>query len=275
MSLVVAETVGSSLHLVSDTKVTFTGDDTRTRRTFENVLPKLVILRDDLCVGVAGNDPVGSIESLVSARTRPLRDLVELTTAMPHASFIIASSGPPAKLIQTVNGESTDQTELGRAWIGDSDGYEIFQRAYHSWPMGVDADIRLMSSLQHLLSFPQVNTIGGLLCRVVSSSAGFRFLRERSVVGPEILIGSVEVGDGALRAHLVPPPFGDRTSLSVDLLPGTGSTPGAIGYFIGEASLGLLFPQSSPTVAVSIKATTKDGFAELSNLEHDQHLRLG
>ena len=59
MSLVVGEIHDGRISFVADTKVTYAGDDRSTRRVFENAFPKVLILRDDLCVGLAGNDPEG------------------------------------------------------------------------------------------------------------------------------------------------------------------------------------------------------------------------
>lgn len=63
MSLAVAAIHdGDHITMVADTKVTFSDrdgnpDDAKTRSTYFEVLPKIVLLRPDLMVGVTGDEP--------------------------------------------------------------------------------------------------------------------------------------------------------------------------------------------------------------------------
>lgn len=115
------------ISLVADTKVTVAHDDGVTRHVFENAFPKILLLRDDLCVGLAGNDPEGVAGDLVAARQETVESVVQRAESMPHASFVIASLTPELRLIQVDRGSVEDRTVLGRAWAGDEAAHSIFQ----------------------------------------------------------------------------------------------------------------------------------------------------
>lgn len=106
MSLVVGEIHDGRISLVADTKVTHAGDDRSTRHVFENAFPKLLILRDDLCVGLAGNDPEGVAESLLAVRSEPVEQVLSIAEALVHASFGGASLVPLRPLLDTTEYEA-------------------------------------------------------------------------------------------------------------------------------------------------------------------------
>lgn len=126
MSLVVAEIHGDAISLVGDTKVTRPMDEHRTRHVFENVFPKVLLLRPELCVGLAGNDPERAAAAMVEARDRPTAELVDLGSSLPFASFIIAELLSSPRLFAVTAGTVEDRTDLGRAWVGDATAYGGF-----------------------------------------------------------------------------------------------------------------------------------------------------
>lgn len=214
VSLVVAEAHDDRISLVADTKVTVSHDDDVTRHVFENAFPKLLLLRDDLCVGLAGNDPEGVAGDLVAARQETVESVVHLAESMPYASFVIASLTPEPRLIQVDRGSVEDRTVLGRAWAGDEAAYSIFQRRYSEWPPGMEVPFLLISSLQWLLSFGSAPSVGGYLTNVVSTPEGFRYLPQVTNVGPELLSSLAELVDGDLKLRLsAPPPVATRHSI--------------------------------------------------------------
>ena len=272
MSLVVGEVHDGGVSLVADTKVTHRHEDSRTRQVFENALPKLVLLREDLCVGIAGNDPVGTLTTLVDNRARSLQDLTELAVATPHASFVIAALGPSPQLWQVRAGRAENRSSVGRAWVGDHDAYEIFQEQYAQWPDGVDPAFRLLSSLQWLLTWNQVPSVGGYHTRVATTPQGFRFMADATNVGPEELHGFAAIDDGKLTLHLRPTADGDQSFLPLLCAVGRPPTFGALAYYVAPAGLALLFSHSAPMEPIAFRARSLAELIEVAAVGYGQNL---
>lgn len=272
MSLVVGEIHDGRISLVADTKVTYAGDDRSTRHVFENAFPKLLILRDDLCVGLAGNDPEGVAESLLAVRSGPLEQVLVIAEALVHASFVVASLGPAPRLLQVDQGSTQDRTEIGRAWVGDVSAYEVFQQRYSEWPPGIEVPFLLISSLQWLLSFGTVSSVGGYLTNVGSGAGGFRYVPQVTHIGPEELAGLADVVDDRLQLHLAVPAGGDTSSASLLCAVGTPPTVGALAYVLAPAGVGLLFPHDAPHQPIVMKVASIDELIERAASDHGQQL---
>ncbi|MGH3885689.1 MAG: hypothetical protein ACRDSZ_03810 [Pseudonocardiaceae bacterium] len=190
MSLVVAQIHDGGISLVADTKITYglteidnRFDESRTRRVFRNALPKLTILRDDLVVGVV--DEVKKAQpKLVNIRDQRVENILKELANIDYASFVVAALNPLLQLWKVSAGSIEEQSSVGRCWAGDRDAYEFFQQKYHEWPEGIGSTFRLMSSMQWLLNFNPVESVGGYLTMVATTSEGFRFIANRATIGP-------------------------------------------------------------------------------------------
>lgn len=283
MSLVVGEIHDGGVTLVADTKITW--EDTnypsalRDRHVFEagNALPKLVILRDDLCVGVAGQDLVRVIPALVAMRDRPVDDITAFATNSPKASFVVAVLSDSPALWQVDSGCLEDRTAVGRAWVGVQAGYEIFQARYNEWQGQCDAAFRLLSSLQWLLEWRQVPSVGGYLTRVGTHPQGFRFCPDASYVFAKELQGLVSpnsLGGGTLTLPVQLSPDLHQTKLGLECAVGQRPTFGALAYLVTGSGRGLaiLFPHATPTEPVSIEAETMAELLKLASQDYGQYL---
>ena len=272
MSLVVGEIHDGRISLVADTKVTYASDDRSTRHVFENAFPKVLILRNDLCVGLAGNDPEGVAETLLAIRSEPLEKVLAIAEDLVQASFVVAAVGPEPRLLQVDQGSTEDRTEIGRAWVGDVSAYEVFQQRYSEWPPGMEVPFLLISSLQWLLSFDAVPSVGGYLTNVGTASGGFRYVPQVTRVGPEVLTGLADLVDDELQLHLAVPVGGDTSSASHLCAVGVPPTIGALAYVLAPAGVALLFPHGAPHRPIVMKVASIDELIERAASEHGQQL---
>jgi hypothetical protein len=272
MSLVVAQVHEGLISLVSDTKVTRVGHDGFTRHVFENAFPKLLILRDNLCVGLAGNDPENVADALIGARHQSVEDIARKAGSMPHASIIVASLLPEPQLLQIVQGSIEDRTSLGRAWVGDPDAYSIFQQRYSGWPAGVEEPFLLVSSLQWLLSFGSIPSVGGYLTHIASTSNGFRYVPQTSFVGPEMLNSAAGMVNGNVEVRFSTPPSGDTTVHSHLCAVGVHPTPGALAYLLAPVGVAVLFPHDAPHKPIKMSVQSIGELVHRALAEHGQSL---
>ena len=261
MSLVVAQIHDGRITLVADTKVTYMHDATRSLRVFQTGEPKLSILRPDLCVGHAGNYGSGALQLLATLRDAPLDAILSALCDASYASFVIASLEGGPTLHHVRGGEVVDRTAIGRAWAGDPDGYEVFRTQEAACPPGLGVEFGLLSSLQYLLTFKVVPTIGGHHTRVGSGSGFFRFVADGGRVLPEVFdVTRVEVTAEGLSIELKTPPGGDTSVMTIDCAAGVEPTLGSLGYFISPAGYGVLFPHDRQWEPVEIRVESFGAF---------------
>lgn len=273
MSLVVGEIHDDRLSIVADTKITFRDDPTRTRRVFNYALPKLVILRDDLVAGYAGQGPDRLLRVLVDARHDEVSTILQALATIPNASFIVGALDPGPRLWHVTGSHVFDRSTIGRGWVGDQRAYEHFQRRYHEWPDETDRAFRLMSSMQWLLSFSPVASVGGYLTRVVTSDGRFGFVADPSTVGPwRMQVDRVTVDHRSARLELSVPDGGDPTGYSI--LPAVGRPPtaGALAYFVPQAGAALLFHADSPWDPVQLRVGSMAELVDRAADDFGQHL---
>lgn len=271
MTLVVAAIHDGVVTLVADTKLTYEQDAARTRHVFAEALPKLVILRSDLVVGVAGEDPHGVVRRLIEARDESVEQVLGLAAGMPDASFVVAALDP-ARLWMVINGETSERTGIARAWAGDISAFEFFQQKFHEWPGGVDTPFRLLSSMQWLTSFGVVPSVGGYSLRVAAHHDGFRFVADFTWVGPWLLESALEPSAEGLTLRASVPPDGDETTHQLLVVPGDEPTRGALGLLLPEAGVGLLFPHEQPWRAERITVSSAGDFVRAALVDHRQQL---
>jgi hypothetical protein len=276
VSLVVAEIHDETVSLVADTKISFRGDPSRTRQVFQYALPKLLILRDTLAAGYAGSQPERILRALVGARELAMSSVLEQAQAIPHASIAFASLDPDPQLWKVSNGQIENRSSIGRSWVGDQQAYEFFQRRYHGWPDGTDAAFRLMSSMQWLLSFQPVPSVGGYLTRISTTKNGFRYAADTTTVGPwQMQATRVRAVSDSYTLEVALPDGGETTSYSIRPAVGRPPTPGALAYLIPEAGTAQLFPQESPWQPIKLAVSSMANLISHAADEHGQTLTSG
>lgn len=239
MSLVVAAIHDDQITMVSDTKVSFfyadgQPDESRTRRTFFEALPKIIVLRPDLLIGVTGDRPHEVIADLIAYRNASVEDLLDRLGAFTTAGFVVGALNP-ARLWSIDRGDVDDRTSVCRAWSGDQDAYNVFRRSWDMWPPGTDVPFLLSSSMQFLTSFDPVSSVGGFTLTADTQADGFRF---------QPWVTAVEL------------------SHQIHVIPGQDPTRGALGLLIPQSGVGLLFRHEQPWSAERVSATSPHSFTQ-------------
>jgi hypothetical protein len=244
MTLIVADIFDADrVALVADTLVTW-DPGYRPPMPGTEELAKIVILRDDLAVGIAGKDPHGRIRDVVAMREADVSDLLSMLEEDPVAGFVVATIGP-ARIWNVADGIAIERTSLGRAWEGDQTAYEDeylphFANDFVSDPI----PFRQMTSMQWVTSFRRSSVVGGRAMRVVGASDGFRFVADQQFI------------------------LGEEESI---FFAGESPTPGALGIYYPSRKIGGLFRQEAPDSPVEVIASSA---AEFRTKAHDEHRQV-
>lgn len=268
VSLVAAGIEDGHVTMVADTKVTYGRGgvvEGRSRNLYLSALPKMVILRPDLVVGVTGDDPHRVIERLIAVREQPVEEVVEHLVGEADADLVVAALSP-ARLWNIGGGHIDGPREAGRLWAGDREALEVFQarmgdRGFAEEPLS----FRLMTSMQYLTSWGVVPSVGGLTMRVEETQDGFFFMGDYMRVGPNRMeVTSVEVSDGDVKMMMSVPEGGDPAGYDFNIVGGTDPTRGAVALFIPQTGKGLVFSQDRPWEAVPMPARTVQQLAAVA-----------
>jgi hypothetical protein len=272
--LVVGEFGSDTCVLVADTKLTWSQDDQRTRRVYQEAIPKLVILRDDLCVGVAGEDPHGVIADLVANRDASPNTLLHHLSGRRHASFLVASSDP-VRLWRIGDGSVEEIPRGRRAWIGSNEAFSHYQRLASQWagtPLEHDAVFLSLSSMQGIVSHGLDSTVGGHTVQVVLRSSGFRYAALPTTIGPEEVVFRAAVRpNNEVRLQGTAAPGHDADLMRIVVAVGESPTPGALAFWIVEADHALLFTDEAPHRPITLTVTSADELVRVAR-SHGQTL---
>jgi hypothetical protein len=278
MSLVVAGIHNDHITMVADTKVSFYDRDGRpnerqTRDTYFQALPKVVLLRPDLLVGVTGDDPDRVMERLVTHRDESVAAVFDHLRTEGAASFVVAALDP-LSLWVVADGHTEDRTSVGRAWAGDIAAFELFQaRSLDPGMSDADPCFKLMSSMQWLTSFNPVKSVGGTTIRLTSRADGFHFSPMFARIGPHYMeVESATFTNGNLKVTYVVPGGVDGSTYQIIVVPGGDPTPGALGLLIPETGRGLVFSQERPWESDVVAASTVQELAGTALAECGQVL---
>jgi hypothetical protein len=253
VTLVAATIHDGHITMVADTKVTFTDYrghplEAWNRDTYFRALPKIVLLRGDLMVGVAGEDAARVIERLLTQRDASVDGVLEHLALEVDAEFVVAALSPP-RLWEVKAGVVDDRSTLPRrGWAGDPKAYEVFRESIEAPGMDdVVVCAQLEMGLRTLTSFDPVKSVGGLLLEASSRSGEFRFRPYfMRVMPPYMEVESIVQTGNTLTLRLVVPDGADATTFQIIVVPGAEQNPGALGFLIPETGKGLVFPQDRP-----------------------------
>lgn len=273
MTLVVAQVLDGRITVVADTKITFTHDVTRTRQVYVNALPKIVIVRRDLCVAYAGNDPEGVLEALTANRGLTFKGMVELAIGMPHADFLIASLEGLPSLIAVHEGKPEDRTTIGRAWAGNRAAYDRFRKKETEYGDRLEDWLLFWESMREVTESGDVDDVGGYVTVVWTEPEGFSFLAGTTVTALKRTPVWVTDAEGKPQLSMETAEDADPWSTEVAGVPGTGDTFGALACFMNPPGLALLFPHDAPGDAIKFRATSIEDVIEQAAREHGQQLR--
>ncbi len=257
MTLAVAQLDGDSIAIVSDTKVTYRDDATRTRRTFENAVPKIVLLTPMLAVALAGNIDDRLLATVTSLRGQSTAQVLNALHAIAAVTFLVADI-EEMRLWSVGDAHLEERTQLRRAWAGSPAAYEVFIRKEAEWPPDSPVPFRLTTSMQFLTSFDVVEDVGGYtLTAVGHRSHGYAFVPMPQTTFPAMFDGFKFDASEVVQLHQ---------------LAGTGDTFGALGLWLANTHRGLLFTHEQPWAPISIDAPSVEAFVESAEASHGQLL---
>lgn len=254
MTLVVADIKNGRISAASDSLSYRPGDPSFNRQVYSNARPKLLILRADLMVGVAGDDFWRTCEELVKIRNLPVVEVLErakqLTGVHPlgiKRELIVGALGP-ARLWQVKAGVAVDVGDgLGRAWIGDLDAFNRFYSLERSLE-GLQLDAP-MQSLSNLGGNP---VVGGVVVRVDTCDHGFGY---RST--PAQLFEPAEKATFRYDGHtLTINASFNVLPLNIRVLTGVDPSRGALAVHFCGGGIGYLYPDDRPWIVETVHAAT-------------------
>lgn len=248
--------------LAGDTKVTWDSDPTRSRRIYTEPALKIVRLAEDLAVGYAGSGPETLAHKVARLQGLDHEGVLAGLVDIDGATFILAGRNP-GRLWKVLDGEWADVTNDGLVIAGDDEQlkgatvFEVVRSRFDDCPDD-DTGTRLSSTMQHLIQLVKPRSIGGLLVMIsASNSGGFRYRLTPSTNFEAIYAD--EITERPLRLHT---------------LPGTGDTPGALGFWIENSGVGYLFKDGEPDVRFEMRGATVAQFVAGAKESFGQSLVL-
>jgi hypothetical protein len=131
MTLVVARQFGDKVYLVSDMEMTICNPDPdQTLTHADKRIIKVLILKPDLCVAVAGDEVAGSdavseLSNDICDRATIVAHFLQAHVRSSHPLAFIVAFGPPDSHVVQIKGGRPERVESG--WIGQQDAFSAFQ----------------------------------------------------------------------------------------------------------------------------------------------------
>jgi hypothetical protein len=278
VTLVIAAIHDNQITIVSDSKITYDNDESRTRRELlRSPALKLLIISPTIAVGLAGSLP---------ADTRPLYQAIHHSPDDPERTvatlrdrsaqfpefFLVAALVPEPSLTRIRRGTAVSSDRNGRCVVGDQESYELYlAREQHCKdPRSADVDEAeaLRMAIQYFVNVDNGpttrsapdretiraflgtdegdfdRTIGGYLTEIVTTPSGFRYEPHTQLILPDRLryrIQRAECGQVRLLAETKDLTLHQRYTL-------IGGPPNrrAIGFCLPESGTGVFYPDGEP-----------------------------
>jgi hypothetical protein len=268
VTLIRAVVSDSGFSIVGDTKLTFNipflatavVDEAKTRQVYLHCQPKIAILREDLCVGVSGDDRRDSLRQLERVRDAPLAHVLQLCAGMSLRGFVVASLRPTPTLWSVEDGVVEEVTKRGDAWTGEHAAEREFRGQWEA-ARDFEPGLRELSASQHLTTWEPVASVGGLTMPVAGDEAGFRYALDSTRIWTgELRVGTSVDPDGTM--NLILPNLDEDDPRWFPILCGTGHDHAAptLAYLFPAARLGLVFAPDHFADPVRIAASGSDEF---------------
>jgi hypothetical protein len=218
-------------------------DEDKTRQVFTRAVPKVLLLRGDLAVGMSGADLTWTARQLIGMRNDPVDDVLGILQEFDDVDFLAAHLSPGGpRLWRATRGALTEFTNEGRTWVGDQPAYETYLRLYAGFPAAAAVDWRMLSSMQGLVNVYRSTGVGGFILRVATGPAGFCF-----VPAPAQVLGGNPAGLGQTDAFAVLAGLpASHSGYQIQPAVGRPPTAGALGFVIPQVRRGWLFPHDEP-----------------------------
>lgn len=250
MTLVAAILHEGVFSFVGDTKVTWNHDALRTADLYTEARVKIVLLREDLAVAVAGDAPQELIEDLEPMRSLSAGALIQLLQYKKRdddqdRDYLVASL-EDMQLWRVCGPEfRVDEVPAGQlAGIGDMQAFAVYEAAVMAGP-AEEMPIRMTDAMAALVINPAYPSVGGYVVSAASAPEGFRFVLSGVAIAPEVVAEVSQPVSGGPTILTLEAPAGPSDWHAAWVLPGAGKTPFAVGLHFDEAGVGLLFRQGA------------------------------
>lgn len=164
MTLVVARIENQNIYIESDSKIT---DENAIRSNPLCGLLKTLILHPCVCVSFAGN--VHYAEQAINRffQNNKFDNILPLIQLLVEAN--IESGNTVDFIVATINGrvprlykitDGTLEQDISNAWIGDHDGFSVYQKGFIFQEEGIDIKDRMRNAFKAVVQDPSIETIG-------------------------------------------------------------------------------------------------------------------
>ncbi len=274
MTLVVAEVESDRITAVCDTLSYYEGEPRKTQaKAYVDSRPKLAILREDLVVGVAGDDFQRTLQTVAGMRGLSADRLVEQALALTapdpfgRKREILVAALDPARVWQLKDGAAVaaHDTPHRRAWLGDRDAFNRFC-GLEAPPS--DAGLGLQAPMQSLTYVGGSPVVGGITLRVDTCEHGFGYQATPASLFEPADDATLSYDGNCLtiKASFTAAP------LNIAVLTGRDPTRGALAIHFCGGKLGYLYPLERPWERHTLRA---DSCSELVNMAAEQGQSLG
>lgn len=187
MTLIIGRIVQGSLRIDSDSRITDPNIVSNRNSVFSGLL-KTIILHPKLCLSYAGGVDVAqeAIEQVYKLNDQTPEKIKKLLVDINKESqyetdFLIASLENQALLYKISNGKVDASNQ--NHWIGDIDGFNLFQKKFHLNLKGTDRKhiMEVQSqAFKEVLSSGTIESVGGLHITVHTTPKGLEYLMQHS-----------------------------------------------------------------------------------------------
>jgi hypothetical protein len=274
MSLVVAQATDEGPQIVSDTRVSFPDEKSS---NFKRGTLKAIIVTRETVICFAGNVNVGlnGVRQFAKAviAGQPVDNLLPsllefASDSQRYAEFIVASAKADSKLTR-IRDRKTER-ELETAWIGDEDGFELFQRGRNK-PLdgirltsinflspGAKAMSTLGDAMDAVIKDPSIKSVDDFCVRIAAKQGEFNYLPSSFIyVGRDLRI---KPGDDLISKMAQPVAEGGyAVSVVEPVKPGIP----AMGLNFPRARMGIIYLPLEFDEAQAIKDVSPSDFAKV------------
>jgi len=271
MSLVVAKKIDNYLQIVSDSKLT--AEEQIYGNPFLFGTLKTIITSVNTCISFAGlvekdgiNYPKIAFEKIFDTESMPLTDILEILTDVQKQSkyetdFIVAHQNDDIiRLIKIQNGQLYEGYDT--FWIGDIDGFNVFQTEFLNKSSDKDLTGEEKSSVMfdaftQVINNATVKSVDGLLVSIFNKNGYFEYLEginldihKKTTIKPK-------------QSKVLPFGEAEDGSFGIAYFTNEKDNPFAIATYFPQGRMGVLYAPQLSLERILIKDVSDEEFVKI------------
>jgi hypothetical protein len=280
MSLVICKKINNLVYIESDSRVT---DINEGRKESLYGVLKAIILFPRLCLSFAGNIYLGErvVKEIYNHKNVSLEYLLDKLLKYNKGSnngieFILSTiNNNKTEIIKISNYEV--ERNLTTAWIGDSDGFNDFQKHFHELKdSGKTEKDSLTTAFLKVIENPNISTVGDFHVSTITETSlegNLFFLYSEKFM---LIVGREQrfsfKGEGT---HSITMNWGSAEdgSYAICFFVSVTAERSAIAYYFTHGNFGVLFYPKLSFEGIVIKNTTNREFLEIINEKYNIKMR--